>query len=242
MKLIKGPRWVSGGLWRRFDWSYRYAGRAGFTALMDIDPSASNCLTSKIRSGPSRSNPKLKREKQWSTEDVCSEGLRKRLRGGTSKWSGAPRLLTAEGFYPRIKKVDYVVFGQVLSTRKWRPKLKVCTLITSQQLRWRFPKKNSKKKKKNFYLCPNTSGRCKNAAGRRELHRDCWCTRNSPAATGSFSFISGRMCLQRSHSPGEHLFIKLHWILIPVRVMMHVTAVHCAQQLWSDAFFMFTVF
>lgn len=69
-----------------------------------------------------------------------------------------------------------------------------------------FPKKQQQKKKKNFYLCPNTSGRCNNAAGRRGLHRDCWCTRNSPAATGSFSFISGRMCLQRSHSPGEHLY------------------------------------
>lgn len=129
MKLIKGPRWISGGRWRRFDWSYQYAGRAGFTALMDIDPSASNCLTSKKRSRPRRANPKLKRGKQSSREDVCSEGLRKLL----SKWSGAPRLLTVKGFRLHVKKADCVAFVQVLSTRKFRTKLKVCSLIASQQ-------------------------------------------------------------------------------------------------------------
>lgn len=69
------------------------------------------------------------------------------------------------------------------------------------------------------------------------LRRDCWCTGNSPAVAGLFSFISGRMCLQCSHSPGEHLFIRLQWILIPVQIVM-ITAVHRPQQLWSGAFFL----
>lgn len=123
-----------------------------------------------------------------------------------------------------------------------------------------FPKKTTKKR--FFYLCPNTSGCCKNAAGRREpklTHITVFgCQRlkelkklgcGGSAVTAGvhgtalqpLAHLVSSAQKRRSHSSGEHLLIRFHWILIPLRIRMDTTAVHGPQQLWSD-FYIYCLF
>lgn len=92
--------------------------------------------------------------------------------------SGEERANEVERLGYRLRRVSVRALKRSITSRLskfWAPEnegpslqVKVCTLITFQQLRWRFPENKHKKKEKPFYLCPNTSGRCNNAAGRRE--------------------------------------------------------------------------